>query len=445
MKLATGNRFERISLRVVGIFCLLVIFLMFSLLSTVSIHTATAKSARIALVEKVNGNVTVKKAGGSKAFKAYAAMTLNQGDHLTTDEGSSVILKIVDHDDEVTIGANSSVYLSKLSGDKNSKKTGMKMWAGSMWVKAKSLVNSEDEFEVETPTATMGVRGTQFFTGVDVLTGDTKVVVMAGVVTADITDIPGGDQDTETITLLPSQEANISVDEDSSEITTEVSILDVAEFVKTANPEVIEAIVRNKQASDKENEEFIAKKTKELEEETNDDEDGTTLDVSSLEALERVSKNLENLVGNIVNRAVETNRVDEKKIAQVIEKINKVLDRKLDLAKVEELELSEDEKKKQEEVVKQLNKRKKDVEEKRQEVEEENSTKYADLLRRIEIVLEKAQEANQEAIEKAQATARNGSKDDSGSTENEDRNKGNSSGSGSGSDKKVDDSKDKKR
>ncbi|HEY0827803.1 MAG TPA: hypothetical protein VGE40_06895, partial [Bacilli bacterium] len=68
MKISAGNRFEFISFKLVTIICLIAVFLLFTLLSTATIHTATAKTMRIALVEKVTGNVTVKKAGGSKSF-----------------------------------------------------------------------------------------------------------------------------------------------------------------------------------------------------------------------------------------------------------------------------------------------------------------------------------------------------------------------------------------
>ena len=71
-----------------------------------------AESTRIARVESVTGEVFVKKAGGTKEFKAYRNMTLNQGDHIRTGKNSGVVLVVLDQDDKITLGANTSMYLS---------------------------------------------------------------------------------------------------------------------------------------------------------------------------------------------------------------------------------------------------------------------------------------------------------------------------------------------
>lgn len=86
-------------------------------------------------------------------------MSLNQGDTVYTGANSSVTLNLSSGDADVTLGENAEINVSDLNSSDGNKKSKLKVWAGSLWVKVKSLAGSNDEFEVETPTAVMGVRG----------------------------------------------------------------------------------------------------------------------------------------------------------------------------------------------------------------------------------------------------------------------------------------------
>lgn len=138
---------------------------------TGSRDAAAAALKRVAVLKELKGDVKVKKSGGTKAFKAFKKMSLNEGDTLTTGAGASVVLELSSKDadeDTVTIGESSQVDFTKLSDAKGTKSK-MNIWAGSMWVKVKSISNAGDTFEIETPTSIMGVRGTQFFLSASLL------------------------------------------------------------------------------------------------------------------------------------------------------------------------------------------------------------------------------------------------------------------------------------
>ncbi|MDF2814619.1 MAG: FecR protein, partial [Paenibacillus sp.] len=146
----------------------------------------SAKETRAAIAVTVEGTVLVTKAGGSNAYRAFEEMSLSQGDHLKTEDGSSIVLQIVDQEDEITIGPNSDLYISSLlQTDSNAKKSKFKMWAGSVWFKVKKLVSDDDEFEVETPTAVMGVRGSNGY--IEAKLGQIYAMMTSGVLEAQST------------------------------------------------------------------------------------------------------------------------------------------------------------------------------------------------------------------------------------------------------------------
>ena len=87
------------------------------------------------------GTVTVKKAGGAKEFKAFAKMSLNEGDVLKTGKDSSAVLQFaggMSENDRMTLAANTTLTFSKLS-NRSGTRTKVKMWTGSAWVDVKSV------------------------------------------------------------------------------------------------------------------------------------------------------------------------------------------------------------------------------------------------------------------------------------------------------------------
>ena len=143
---------------------------------------ALAASVSLAKIDEVKGGVFVKKGGGNKEFKGIKGMSLIQGDTVRTDKEGSATL-VFKTGSKMTVGPNTVFTVSKAAETKNSGgKISVKLKSGSVWNKVKSLVNVEDEYQIETPTAVMGVRGTLFLAAFDPSTGETTGSVMEGAV-----------------------------------------------------------------------------------------------------------------------------------------------------------------------------------------------------------------------------------------------------------------------
>ncbi|MFC5451701.1 FecR domain-containing protein [Paenibacillus aestuarii] len=383
--------------------------LLFSLLSMALAKPVDAKTVRVAAITSLSGQVTVKKGGGSQVYDAYLDMSLNQGDTIMTGADASVKLDLSNGDADITLGANAEVNVSDLNTSGGSKKSKLKIWAGALWVKVKSLVGSDDEFEVETPTAVMGVRGTQFFVGVDPVTGQIKMAVGAGKVSASTVTTGSDNRQTVQITYLyPTQQIALDARDEVQDLSLKVQMVDLAAFIQSASPEVIKAIIENKAAIDKENDAFIANKRKELES-GGLVPDGTSLYAPDLAALDKVKANLDNLVGNIAKQAVSSSKISKADMDKLVAQTNGKMsptDRKLVLDDVQDLDKTagvdpELEKRKQEALKK--------LEAEKLAKQTAEQQKLAELKKQLEAQLKAAEEAKQkaeEASKKAEAEAK---------------------------------------
>ncbi|WP_171656178.1 FecR domain-containing protein [Paenibacillus foliorum] len=388
--------------------------MVFSLLSTTLSKPVEAKSTRAAILVDVNGTVSVKKAGGSKSYTAYKDMSLNEGDVIITGASSSAVLKIADHDDEITISDNAEVSIAELSEQGAGKTSKIKSWAGSLWVKVKSLVSSEDEFEVETPTAVMGVRGTQLGISINPETGIMTVFLAAGKIDASTTtnNGQGGTQETANTILLPSQQLNLDSRDEVKDLNLKVDIIDIDAFIRAASPEVIKALILNKALIDKENQEFIAAKKQEIAENGESNTGDSSLTIKDQSTLDKVSQNLDNLIGNIAKAALAQNKISTAEMNALISEANKKIDddqKKLDLNKVVPLDKTagvdaEMERLKKAELEK-LNAKKQAELEAKQRLEKEKLEKFKAALEAMEKEKKRIEEENKKAIEAAKQKA----------------------------------------
>lgn len=287
--------------------------LLFSVLSNVWTGAAFAKESRAAIVVSVEGTVMVTKAGGSTEYRAFEDMSLSQGDHIRTEAGSNVVLQVVDQEDEVTIGENTELYISSLvEADDGGKKSKLKMWAGSLWFKVKKLVNADDEFEVETPTAVMGVRGSNGY--IETKLGQIYALMTSGVLETTPTTDNGGHSDSANV--YPGQQINLL--DESGEFSEYVTPIDIKGFVGSAPPSVIQQLLTTIQIIREENEQFVqdvgdgAKKV--------DPKSGLKLDSS--DELQKFGANLTNLIANIAKEALDAKKLPANDVQQLIEKAN---------------------------------------------------------------------------------------------------------------------------
>ncbi|WP_214627680.1 FecR domain-containing protein [Paenibacillus agaridevorans] len=383
-------------------FVAVVLFL--TLLASVALapigERAAAASVRIASIVSVSGTVEVKKAGGKKYFKAYKDMPLNAGDHLKTGDKSSVTIRVQDRSDEATLGGGSSLYISELRDASGKKKSNFTLWTGSMWVKASTLVSTEDEFEVETPTAVMGVRGTNLFVTVDPLTGESMFMIASGV--GQVFSKNNGKKDDMPSTIYPSQMLNTYFDEKKQSEKDEVVFVNLEQFVQGAGPGVIEAIIKNKAAIDKENEELLERLRQGLG--PNNSLDPGGLNIKSIEDLERFRQNLEHFVANAVKEAIKQNKVDADAIRKLVEEANRSLDKKIDLDNAKEPVLT-DKEKEQQRLAEQLKQQRDRLKQQQEQALAEQQKKQQELLAKLAEQARQKQEANQKILEEQKRKA----------------------------------------
>lgn len=304
------------------------IALLFNLFAT----AAFAKSSRTALITDVSGDVTVTKGGGSNPIPAFPNMPLNQGDSIETGDDGSVKVKIADPESERTIGPNSSVTVTKLAEDAGGKKNGFKVFVGSMWNKIKSLASGNED-EVDTPTATMGVRGTQYLLIVNP-DGTLSVVVASGLVAAKLTTSgDSGSSDTaqkkagpNTVLLAPTQQINLNPNAMPSDLSNAVQIADVTNIVKQASPSIIKAFIIDAPSIAEENKALVDQLKSSLqsgEKPVLQRGDAVSdLTVNNLDDLNKITQNMNNLLGNIAANAVTLGKVDSSELAKLIDKAN---------------------------------------------------------------------------------------------------------------------------
>ncbi len=330
-----------------GIFrSLLQILLSFALLWTVAATgfppSAQAKTSRAAIVSEVSGEVSVKKAGGLKTYAVYKNMSLNQGDVLITGQSAYVVLRTADRGDEVTIGENAEVYIAELSeqGGKSSK---FKQWTGSLWSKVKSLVSGEDEFEVETPTVIMGVRGTQLFMAVDPLTGRTVMLTGTGIVQARTSGASANSGSPEaslnSVTVYPGMQIDLNSRTAAKPLKAKVEYMDSSRIAELASPKVLEAMLRNANDIQQENEQVLERLRNALEQGHSSPDDDSVLHIPDDATLNKVAGNYDAFLPNLAKAAVAGKKLDPRLIDEINEQISDPA-RKIDLHQVPDFDRS---------------------------------------------------------------------------------------------------------
>lgn len=119
-----------------------------------------AVKARVASLSNVKGKVTVKKAGTSEWVAAADRMELREGDELKTEAGSSAIIRM-DDGTMTKVGPLARMSMDQLSSVGNNNATSLNVSVGKSWNRVNKLTK-DTAFNVKTPTAVAGVRGTFF-------------------------------------------------------------------------------------------------------------------------------------------------------------------------------------------------------------------------------------------------------------------------------------------
>lgn len=268
------------------------------------------------------------------------------------------------------------------------------------------------------PTAAPTYRvQTNFIVYVDPKTGQTSMIVAAGVVKAPL-DEKGTTLDlltrgtTKTTLIYPSQQINLDK-EKVEDLRGKVELLDPTDLLTgLASAKVIEAIIKNKAAIERENEALLEKKKKELENQLKQDPTvGKTLKKS--EELDKLSENLDKLIGNLAKEAIAQKKIDQKLVDTVIKDVDQKLkdpDKAIDLSKVEQLDKAAGvdpaaELLKKQAELERLRAEKRDREAAELELMIENQRRLAELLKKLEAEKQRQEEANKAALEEAKKRA----------------------------------------
>jgi len=151
----------------------LIVAVLIALLSPVCIYSyLIAVAVRVATIASVEGTVNVQSAETGKWTAGEAGMKLFEGDVVKTGTRSKVVIEL--DDGSVTqLTSLSNMTMEKMRRGLRGKSTDLDMEVGKSWMKVKKLDQKRDKFNVSTPTAVAGVRGTYFSTEVERTTDST--------------------------------------------------------------------------------------------------------------------------------------------------------------------------------------------------------------------------------------------------------------------------------
>ena len=142
---------------------------------------------RIARINNVRGSVELK-AAGEEAFKPVTGdRNARAGSVLRTGDDGRATLRWSDGT-SIRVAPKTTLTIDKCRFDKRhaSLLSQFTLSTGRVWVQVVKMLSAESKFEISTPTATAGVRGTAFAIDVasdgatDVLVYDGEVEVQAG-------------------------------------------------------------------------------------------------------------------------------------------------------------------------------------------------------------------------------------------------------------------------
>ena len=153
------------------------------------------KGHRVIKVDNVTGEASLERKANEQEI--YENINLKSEDAVITGQDGQVEL-LIDSDKHVLARENTKFKVVS-SGNENKGKLKIELLYGTSLVEIENKLPEDAFFEVETPNATIGVRGTIFETSYDEKENKTVVVVTSGVV--EVTT------DTETVMVEEGQKA----------------------------------------------------------------------------------------------------------------------------------------------------------------------------------------------------------------------------------------------
>lgn len=139
-----------------------------------------AINVRVATLKQVDGKVQVQRVETGQWVNGEVGMRLYEGDVLKTGGKSKAVIEL--DDGSVTqITSLANLKMEKMQRKLSSRQTDLNVELGKSWMKVKKLNEKKDKFDVSTPSAVAGVRGTYFSTEVE-QTADSEFDVFEGLI-----------------------------------------------------------------------------------------------------------------------------------------------------------------------------------------------------------------------------------------------------------------------
>ena len=137
-----------------------------------------------AAVSVIRGNATVRVGGEDKPLTVGAM--LNSGDIIRTDPNSSLSVRFIDGSQALLL-KDSTLKLDNLTAYPNTEmaNTQLKLETGRIETQVKPLKGAASRYEIRTPMAQLGVRGTDFRVGADASSNTSSTEVLSGAVKAE--------------------------------------------------------------------------------------------------------------------------------------------------------------------------------------------------------------------------------------------------------------------
>ncbi len=152
------------------------------LMVVLAVAPAFAAIERTARIDDFYGDVLVKREASAKTIKAFKNMRLDEGDTIITGKDSKAVIKL-DGDKEVILAANTVVVVSELANSASSTQTTFTLQSGGIGSKIDKKLDLNSKYRIKTPTAVMGVRGTEFY--VQIRNGKADIWLAEGVIEVD--------------------------------------------------------------------------------------------------------------------------------------------------------------------------------------------------------------------------------------------------------------------
>lgn len=130
-----------------------------------------------AFIASMSGKVQIWLNSDDNWSDAKTGLVLEEGDKIKTGSDSEAVLQW-GNGHKLKVYALSIINIDQLSAKGTTEKTGLSIEEGKIFAKANKLKSDNSSFQVATPTAVAGVRGTQFL--IDVTEGASTIALLEG-------------------------------------------------------------------------------------------------------------------------------------------------------------------------------------------------------------------------------------------------------------------------